>query len=800
MSSTPLLQKQPSSYGTLHRIINNNNKAISGTNLSASNNISSEDLTQRDEDIEWPYEDNERELSDANKNDHSPSPFSRAARFTRENSIISTLARKRGDTLTSIKEGYFKVVRYKHFKLFLSMFIGCLFFYISFTLAFLPRTSLSRDFRRIHFSQQLTKPEIYRHYMDSMRQDNLFPQLVRNFSASNNLIGDEILLQSTYTYLDSKLDVKPKLEQYDFKKDLYNTDNEISLFDSQSGKTIYKPNIKEPCFDSTSCDDNSLKSFVFSQLGPFSIDGHGVEVDMGTFDNYTSIKSDSTSTLSDLQGKIHILKLNNEISLMSQIRNSISFGAIGCIVYSEKNVDDQYYFQNNYISRNSIINDETDFKIPVISMSYNEIEPILKYIRNAELPLCYKIHLESKRYPALQEVAQLNNIVVTIPGIWKSHEVIIGHNRDLFTYHGVNSGHMIFLELCRGLSALKQKGWKPLRTIKLISFDGDTYGNFGSKNYLKQHLNNEKSIVFIDIDKEAVTGNSTFSCRSSEIFNGLIKTAAKLTPYSKNTNNDYDSDLFREFLEVDDSKRLNLQELHADSRAQLFLSDYGVPSISCGFSGPITFPHNSNYLSMELFEDLVDPNYNSHQVLSEFLGLLVLTIAEREVIEYDMGKYFTEIKFVFDELIESHSFMDRSKEKYINKLDKLLEDLAIIFNSIDLYNARLQQQTSIDYPWYHLNTKIQLMFKIKSLNNKLIKIKQLFLKGTYEDTRHPKDIIMQPNKYTGNSIEVLGTLHELLESREKHNGSQQNIHEWLQTLYEKLSVIKEFTLDIYPYD
>ncbi|KAL6946950.1 hypothetical protein ACO0QE_001806 [Hanseniaspora vineae] len=792
MSSTPLLQKRPSSYGTLHRIINNNNKAISATNLNASNNISSEDLTQRDEDIEWPYEDSEREISDSNNKDHSESPFSRAARFTRENSIISRIARRRGDTLTSIKEGYYKVVRYKHFKLFLSMFIGSLFFYIAFTLAFLPRTSLSRDFRRIHFSQQLTKPEIYRHYLDSIRQDNLFPELVRNFSASNNLIGDEILLQSTYTYLDSRLDVKPKLEQFDFKKDLYNTDNEISLYDSDSGNIIYKPSIKEPCFDSTSCDDNSLKSFVFSHIGHFSIEGHGIEVDMGSFDNYTR--------LSDLQGKIHILKLNNEISLISQIRNSISFGAIGCIVYNEKNADDVYYFQNNYISRNSIINDETDLAIPVISMSFNEMEPILKYIRTAESPEQYKLRLESKNYPVSQEVAQLNNIVVTIPGIWKSHEVIIGYNRDLFTYHGVNSGHLIFLELCRGLSALKQKGWKPLRTIKLISFDGDTYGNFGSKHYLKQHLNNEKSIVFIDIDKEAVAGNSTFSCRSSEMFNGLIKTAAKLTPYSKKSENDYDSDLFREFLEVDDSKRLNLQRLDANSRAQLFLSENGIPSISCGFTGPITFPHNSNYLSMELFEDLIDPNYKSHQVLSEFLGLLILTTAEREVIEYDLGKYFTEIKYVFDELIATHSFMDRSKEKYINKLDKLLEDLTIIFNSIDLYNARLQQQTSIDYPWYHLNTKLQLMFKIKSLNNKLIKIKQLFLKGTYEDTKHPKDIIMQPNKYTGNSIEVLGTLHELLEIHDKHNGSQQNIHEYLQTLYEKLSVIKEFTLDIYPYD
>ncbi len=56
--------------------------------------------------------------------------------------------------------------------------------------------------------------------------------------------------------------------------------------------------------------------------------------------------------------------------------------------------------------------------------------------------------------------------------------MILGNHRDAWVYGAVdpNSGTASLLEVARGLAALVQAGWKPLRTIVLCSWDGEEYG------------------------------------------------------------------------------------------------------------------------------------------------------------------------------------------------------------------------------------------------------------------------------------------------------------------------------------
>ena len=59
--------------------------------------------------------------------------------------------------------------------------------------------------------------------------------------------------------------------------------------------------------------------------------------------------------------------------------------------------------------------------------------------------------------------------------------VLLGNHRDAWVFGAAdpNSGTAQLLEVARGLGALLRTGWRPLRTIYLLSWSGEEYGLLG---------------------------------------------------------------------------------------------------------------------------------------------------------------------------------------------------------------------------------------------------------------------------------------------------------------------------------
>jgi N-acetylated-alpha-linked acidic dipeptidase len=72
-----------------------------------------------------------------------------------------------------------------------------------------------------------------------------------------------------------------------------------------------------------------------------------------------------------------------------------------------------------------------------------------------------------------------------IPGHIKNEVVVLGNHRDAWVLGAADpsSGTTTVHEIIRGLGALYQKGWRPLRTIVLASWDAEEYGLVGSTEW-----------------------------------------------------------------------------------------------------------------------------------------------------------------------------------------------------------------------------------------------------------------------------------------------------------------------------
>lgn len=806
--SKPLFKKKNSSNATNTKIYVNDDA-----------NITVDDLTEIGDDLnmEWPYDSNADEEDDEEETDdlggdrtsrHRDNSIVRFLKRNRDNSIISFFQRERSLTMSTIKDSYYKIVRYKHFKNFVSVGVVSFFIWLFFTLAFLPRTSLARDFRRYHHSTEFTKQEVYRSFLETFnsRNDEQFLKLVDQYSQSNHLIGDEILTQATFDYLRQDLGLNLKTEVFKLEHRIY--DFAINLkFISEDNKNSETLPLIEPCYQN--CLKNSLESYILgdNNFKDYNIEGEYINVGIASRSDFNDLDSKK------LKGKIHLIKRDDNMGLDSQISNSISYGAIGCIVYNQNGSpyeeDTPFYHPNETITRDYLIND-LKVDIPVIPVSFNVAHDLLAKKGKLQMAREKKSNKSFKRKnnngdngdDGDGDSGSLTNFYTTIPGVWNDHEIIIGVQRDTFSYNGFNSGHLIFLQLCKGFSELMARGWKPIRTIRLISFDGNNLNNFGVRNqYLKNSKNFDNSMVYIDIDKESITGDKQFNCETTYMFKDIIEDTLKMVSVSDDDNENEDYDL-TDFFDTD----FTFVDMNTKSLAYELFYKKNIPTLSCKFADDNkTFPHNSNFLTREFIEAQVDTeDYKLHKLLAKFYGLLALALDESEVIPYSTGKFIENIALKFQE-ISKENYKDILEWEYISDC---LKDLTIIFNSFDLYNKRLLKLAYLDYPWYKGLRKLKLLFKIKNSNKKLFAIKNLFISSIRKqldyynvlkfdnkkiDEIYNSNLLYQENILEGGKIMAFGKLKELLLVNDRDG-----LIDYLKKLHKDLREIKKFALDAYP--
>lgn len=604
-----------------------------------------------------------------------------------------------------------------------------------FNLIFLPRTSLGRDYRRIHFST-LSKDETERLFMKSLTDDNLSGGKVGEFMRLKHLSGDgDAMVQYTMDQL-REYGLSPYKEVY-YTWMPQHVSSSVSLLDGDN--VLYAANLTEkvngedhPSFDFYSASGNVTAEFVYASYA--------------TREDYKALHGQGVA----VKNKIHIVK-RNVTSI--QVKTAQEHGALGVVTY------DDYLKRDTVLQYTSAPGDPTTVgrastravkrdrphnipKIPTVPMSIAQITPILEHMSHGdginsslEGSSNYKIHLANHQRDAIRP---MKNIMYEIPGLLPD-KIIIGAHRDSTTSQGATDGSAtaVLLEISRALGSLVQRGWKPMRTIVVASWDGSYPGQLGSTEYGEAHAQELQKHAIAYIDIGAVTGHD-FDVKANPLLDNFLVSTSKLIPFN---NNSEEQSLFDYWGDP------RIGRLAAGGDHSVFQHHLGVPSCYAGFHGDVEYVNTINDTLTQL--ESVDPDFDYHGTLAKYLGFLALSLSEHEVIGYKAMDYATAINGYLRHAIMTSPYRSPKALIVMDRTRQSLQQLIEVSNHFDKTAQKLQEEMTVDFPWFKFYTKLKLAWDSKLMGSQAKDIDLLFLHAKLHGRPWMKHLVYAPDTETG---------------------------------------------------
>ncbi|CAI4571734.1 BBM_1a_G0030690.mRNA.1.CDS.1 [Saccharomyces cerevisiae] len=748
---------------------------------------------------------------------------------------LTSRHRGRSNTISSIVSGYEIMKEHMDKEKFIYLILASLLLYMGFVAAFAPRTSLSRDFRRFH-SSRLTNAEVYRIYLNSLQQENRAKEHVYKYAGHmSNGLSDS----STFKYtLDEFLDMgyKPKVEKY-YPWIGDPVDTNVALL--ENGKVVYQASMIEDKLkgDPVSHAKKRQKGFhQYSKNG--NVTAQYVFCNYGSIGDYKLLLKKNI----DIEDKIHIVRSGKIVSGL-KVKNAELYGASSVIIYTDPFDDGKVTEKNgflhypygparnpSYIKRDSVNyfsdtpgdpttpgypskDSDTEHmspvgrvpRIPSVPMSARDVQPILKRLNGRGFQIgpgsnikdfgsftgpsspIDKVHLHNE---LTYNIKEMSSIEVSIPGIFTEGEIIIGAHRDSLASSSAgdaNSGSAILLEIARGMSKLLKHGWKPLRPIKLISWDGERSGLLGSTDYAEAHtaILRRRALVYLNLDN-AISGTN-FHCKANPLLQNVIYEAAKLTEF----NGHEDWSLYHHWKHTSNATISLLDGLSSYTSFQYHL---GVPAAQFQFNANDTsgaiYHSNSAFDSPAWLEKFTSSDYKLHNTMAMFVGLTTLMLSENELARFNTHVY---LKKIYNWYVAWYSDLSSAfpQDYEVNRLAKRVLDLLKVTTWED--SVQFDQQNDILYkecrealPVWAFYKKIKSYIKLQRSNSKSKQIDQLFITHRgLKDREWMKYSLLAPSKLQGSVGEVLPGLHEGLADIDRNE-----VIQWLSVLLSQFSNVR----------
>ena len=241
------------------------------------------------------------------------------------------------------------------------------------------------------------------------------------------------------------------------------------------------------------------------------------------------------------------------------------------------------------------------------------------------------------------------NVVGKITGAEQSEKsIVVGNHRDAWCFGAVDpgSGTAVLLEVVRVFGELTARGWRPLRSIEFASWDGEEYNLIGSTEHVEARMEDLRRDGFAYVNVDVAVQGDDFTAAASPIlqkalFHVLDRTA---DPVANKT-----------LRAIWNEKNRKLKGLGAGSDYVAFQDIVGMSSIDMFFKGK-QFPYHSCYDNFDWMSKFGDPNFQYHKLMGQVMALLILELADRPLLPFDLEAYAAAIKVYVDDL-----------EKYVAK-------------------------------------------------------------------------------------------------------------------------------------
>ncbi|KOS21739.1 Glutamate carboxypeptidase 2 [Escovopsis weberi] len=220
--------------------------------------------------------------------------------------------------------------------------------------------------------------------------------------------------------------------------------------------------------------------------------------------------------------------------------------------------------------------------------------------------------------------------------------IILGNHRDAWGFGATDphTGTAIMIELARIFGDLVDRGWRPLRTIEFMSWDAEEYNLIGSTEFVEKNLNSlrDNGYAYINLDT-AIFGNRFSASGSPVLQKSLLHAIDRVVHPHENLT-------LRELWDRDGGR---LGGLGAGSDYVAFQDIAGTSSIDLEFADSI-FPYHSSYDDFNLVDTVIDPGFVLHAAMAQVVGLMLLDLADRPILPFDMLNYGRYLEKWTDEL------------------------------------------------------------------------------------------------------------------------------------------------------
>jgi N-acetylated-alpha-linked acidic dipeptidase len=384
-------------------------------------------------------------------------------------------------------------------------------------------------------------------------------------------------------------------------------------------------------------------------------------------------------------------------------------GAIGCIIYSDPrddgyspgevfpkgpmrpkegvqrgSVQDSSVFMGDPLTpgigatadakRLAIKDAQSLTKIPVLPISYSDVQPLLQAIAGpvapgdwrGGLPFTYhigpgpaKVHL---KVFSNWNMATLYDVIGKIPGATIPDEwVIRGNHHDAWVNGAEDptSGMVAVLEEARAMGELVKQGWKPKRTLIYCAWDGEEPGLLGSTEWVETHVDDlrKHAVVYINSDSNSrgffgLEGSHTFEHFINDVARDVQDPETKLSVWKreqlKELENAGTAEARREIRERHD---LRLDMLGGGSDHAPFINFAGVAALGIEFGGEDRGGiYHSIYDDFYWYTHFSDTDFVYGRALSQAGGTAMMRLADADLLPLQFTDFADDVKMYVREV------------------------------------------------------------------------------------------------------------------------------------------------------
>ncbi|WFD03707.1 glutamate carboxypeptidase II [Malassezia obtusa] len=308
------------------------------------------------------------------------------------------------------------------------------------------------------------------------------------------------------------------------------------------------------------------------------------------------------------------------------------------------------------------------------------------------------------------------NVYAVIPGYIDDQRVVLGNHRDAWTFGAVDpsSGGAVVHEVLKGLGALVQRGWKPMRTLVVASWDAEEYGLVGSTEFGEDYAAHLADEVALYLNLDMAVGGSELSAAASPSLAALLRGAAA---------------------NVSDAHGPlalpKIAALGSGSDYTVFLQRLGIASLDVSYRrahGDPVYHYHSNYDSFAWMTRFGDPDFARHEALAKLFGLTALRAAQAPFLPLDVLAYAHELYTYHDRALDAAHGRDAEAHARLRAaIDRVAHAARTHAEAQAALDARFRALLARDAPHRPSPALRAAMHEVRGVNRALQRFERGFL-------------------------------------------------------------------------